>query len=518
MFNAYFKTNLDGIWMNRFLFDSLHQHGFCSSYKEVQMFERSASVTQHNTAFASEGQFVQYVADNVDHNIRTLDGLGTFHGMGMIATLTPGKTISSMVPRRNVSRNEIIKAGRIKIHQYNYPKGQEKLCFRELAYLRSMNQVPVQKPQIDILWTLTPFLQWPRPGWSGFMQMVHKGTHPGKATVVFLPMIDLDPTDMTCIYSTMLFLAEQAQQNKVTPVITFDQPLWWKGQTIITNEPCDSSLKSVVLRIGGLHTEMSYLGCIGHFMENSGLSEALEVVYGSSAVTHMLSGKALARAHRGHFLVDAALNIVLLAEALKLPLPNLPSTGATNESFEIQDDDKGQIIEGLFHDQEADDSFDDTENNTSDNFDSDVGVADNLLVKVKEMFEKLLVDPDVAIDDETTTAILDVSAKLEQEKQRNEISHTSCLWLQYMKMIDILKRFLRAERTGNWNLHLATVQEMLPYFAAAGHNLYARTTSCTFSKWPHCQLTTQISTLRLWMVDMLFVVVTDYGQVFQRIL
>ena len=164
----------------------------------------------------------------------------------------------------------------------------------------------------------------------------------------------------------------------------------------------------------------------------------------------------------------------MLAEALKLPLPKLPCTGATNESFEIQDD-KGQIDEGLFHDQEAD-SFDDTENNTSDNFDSDVGVADNLLVKVKEMFEKLLVDPDVAIDDETTTAILDISAKLEQEKQRNDISRTSCLWLQYMKMIDILKRFLRAEKTGNWNLHLATVQEMLPYFAVAGHNLYARTT------------------------------------------
>ena len=31
-----------------------------------------------------EGTFVQYVADNVDHNIRTLDGHNTFHGMAMI--------------------------------------------------------------------------------------------------------------------------------------------------------------------------------------------------------------------------------------------------------------------------------------------------------------------------------------------------------------------------------------------------------------------------------------------------
>ena len=30
-------------------------------------------------------------ADNVDHNIISLDGKGTFHGMGMIAALTPRK-------------------------------------------------------------------------------------------------------------------------------------------------------------------------------------------------------------------------------------------------------------------------------------------------------------------------------------------------------------------------------------------------------------------------------------------
>ena len=36
----------------------------------------------------SEGSCIQYVADNVDHNICTLDGHGTFHGMGIIAAIT----------------------------------------------------------------------------------------------------------------------------------------------------------------------------------------------------------------------------------------------------------------------------------------------------------------------------------------------------------------------------------------------------------------------------------------------
>ena len=39
---------------------------------------------------------------------------------------------------------------------------------------------------------------------------------------------------------------------------------------------------------------------------------------------------------------------------------------------------------------------------------------------------------------------------------------------------DILKRFLKAERTSNWLLHLSVVHEMLPYLAAAGHNSYTK--------------------------------------------
>ena len=61
-----------------------------------------------------------------------------------------------------------------------------------------------------------------------------------------------------------------------------------------------------------------------------------------------------------------------------------------------------------------------------------------------------------------------------EEKQKLSKSRTAKLWLQYMTMIDVLRTFLKAERTGNWKLYLHTVKEMLPYFAAAGHNLYVK--------------------------------------------
>ena len=51
---------------------------------------------------------------------------------------------------------------------------------------------------------------------------------------------------------------------------------------------------------------------------------------------------------------------------------------------------------------------------------------------------------------------------------------TADLWLQYMQMVDLLRMFMKGERLGNWDLHLQSLYEMLPYFAASGHRLYLR--------------------------------------------
>ena len=63
---------------------------------------------------------------------------------------------------------------------------------------------------------------------------------------------------------------------------------------------------------------------------------------------------------------------------------------------------------------------------------------------------------------------------IERQKEALKQSRTTCLCLQYMDMMDILRRFIKAERTWNWNLHLHTVYEMLLYFLAAGHTLYGK--------------------------------------------
>ena len=77
-------------YASRFLVDSLHHLGLCCSYQQVQEFEQCAAFSHGTDILNFINQFIQYVADNVVHKIRTLDGYNTFHGMGMIATVTPG--------------------------------------------------------------------------------------------------------------------------------------------------------------------------------------------------------------------------------------------------------------------------------------------------------------------------------------------------------------------------------------------------------------------------------------------
>ena len=103
---------------SRFLIDTLYQHGFCCSYNEVQQLEKNAVLSYGTDIPHYSSQFVQYVADNVDHNIRTLDGNDTFHGMGMIAIVTPGTKNNNQILRVKVTPQDIAAVGRVSVYYH----------------------------------------------------------------------------------------------------------------------------------------------------------------------------------------------------------------------------------------------------------------------------------------------------------------------------------------------------------------------------------------------------------------
>ena len=90
------------------------------------------------------------------------------------------------------------------------------------------------------------------------MQLVHCCNHPGKSSVMFFPLIDMNPSDMTCVYSTLKYIRKHACRHGVTLIITFDQPLWWKALMIIVAEAEGSDLNNIVLRLGGFHMKMIF--------------------------------------------------------------------------------------------------------------------------------------------------------------------------------------------------------------------------------------------------------------------
>jgi hypothetical protein len=113
----------------------------------------------------------------------------------------------------------------------------------------------------------------------------------------------------------MIFVSQQAKKFKTTPILIFDQPLWWKATEIQASEIPGSDLHSIILRMEGLYIQMSFVGAIGHLMSGSGIEDVLKCVYADTAVTHMLSGKAISRSVRGRLLTNATLNALIVCQA-----------------------------------------------------------------------------------------------------------------------------------------------------------------------------------------------------------
>ena len=86
---------MDHIFGSKWLIKKLSRLDFSISYDEVNRYKQS-EIENNNIIDMQkdlpEDAFVQYSADNVDHNTCTIDGKGTFHGMGLSMDFFPVKS------------------------------------------------------------------------------------------------------------------------------------------------------------------------------------------------------------------------------------------------------------------------------------------------------------------------------------------------------------------------------------------------------------------------------------------
>ena len=113
-------------FQSRFIVDELHEAGFCSSYWTCEKFENCAAIYQgtHLSTLENnteETYAVQYMAENIDHNMANLDGRNTLHAMGMMATITPARKIVSKIPiLPNVTKDDVIAISKVDIPEYMF--------------------------------------------------------------------------------------------------------------------------------------------------------------------------------------------------------------------------------------------------------------------------------------------------------------------------------------------------------------------------------------------------------------
>ena len=134
---------------------------------------------------------------------------------------------------------------------------------------------------------------------------------------------------------------------------------------------------------------MNLLGAIGTLMEGTGLKNILETVYGENAVMHMMTGKAVQRALRGHLLVDKCLHSQLITEMAK-------------DDPEIQ----------------------------------------TLLDQADELYSSLL-SGETTLGDAACSEVL-IQLETVTEKKKSELaqtSKTSQLWLNYQRMVGIARSY-----------------------------------------------------------------------------
>ncbi|CAH2098341.1 unnamed protein product [Euphydryas editha] len=192
-----------------------------------------------------------------------------------------------------------------------------------------------------------------------------------RSRIICLPFINAPPTDYDTILTSLLFSIEKCKaSNQNTCIVTFDQLLCWKARDITAAADPNTDLSKVVVRLGGFHLFMSFIGAIGYIMSGSGLEDIFKLIYAENCVQHI---------------------ITRIFEAIHSPL-----------------------------------------------------------------FQQI------------TTKFEEALSMLESK------GPTATLWVQYYRLVTLLKHFIEAERSGNWSLHLKTIRNMLPIFHSSGHFLYAK--------------------------------------------
>lgn len=255
-----------------------------------------------------------------------------------------------------------------------------------------------------------------------------------RTEIGYCPLWSVSPTEPSTVYSVMFTVkAMMVELEQRHAVITFDQAIYKVAKEIQWKRP--DEFQNMVVRLGGFHILLNFLGTIGKMCASSGLAELITeaAIYSDSTTSSVLKGKQYKRGVRIHKLVHESLARLEWVEF---------------EQFIANHEDPAML------------------NCLSDLQDLALQTSDACQLQGDELRT-------ILNNMQTSTASL--SQLFQQHRQYLcDKSQLANFWLCYMEAVELMLAFIRAEREQNWELHLGCVHEMASYFFAFDRQNYSR--------------------------------------------
>ncbi|KAL7288521.1 hypothetical protein TKK_0017265 [Trichogramma kaykai] len=446
---------------SKMLIEILHSHGFCIHYDELRRIltaiaeseiEKSATVYVPSGVISRNngGLMIQEGDDNIDVNAETIDGKNSYHVMGRVIFQNQSShhQIDFDKIEKKSSDKTLVNNNKL-FHTIAFTQPTERPLptkFKNaMTFLQLKLKVSEQNSIFcsDLTWVLlrslsrnTTFIARPSdfsshqtiPNWTAFNTRCATKIDNNYTAVQYLPAIDAKPSDPSTVYTTLIKGKELAKAcGQDYHIHTFDQQLYAVAQAV--KFTADKELQSCVIRLGGFHLLCTYISCINKIWGDSGLQDMLSEseLYARNTVEHMLDGKQFHRAIRGLTLCYEALMQLELEAFFDWMLLYKRQTVIDLTkyiNFEIIYNEN-QSTESSFH----------------------------------------------TLDEETKNVLLPFFNEFKESKKKDP---TFKFWDDFLVAVQILLRYVRAERECDWENHLLMTVAMIPYFFACDKPNYSR--------------------------------------------
>lgn len=440
------------------LISSLNRFGLAISYDEILRYHSDmaslvAEMSKDHVPFPSHfspSQFTIGAFDNFDHEEATLSGIGGSHDTVLI--LMQDKSLGPQKQGKpNMSETGIIHRERqfnkelICQELRNYNKSSKKPAlsaeYEVPSNLFEMDVPDYQKIRNkDTAWTLSRLdvsdingginascSDQRMPTWSAFNSLV-TDEEVAQKIIGFLPVLPYPVTEYATVYTALKNFQDilgQLEQSHLP--VACDEGVYHIAREIVMNKP--SEFNNIILCLGSFHLIKVVLGAIGKYIDGCG-AETIFVesgAFGKNVVRSVLDGTHYTRSLKGLTMLSECIERLQWAEFFKIH-------GVDQYMAELQ---LLKLLKGCVSEKDREGS--------------------------KEHLDTFL--------STSSQLIADFNGFRSDSRTKSE---TFEFWDRFVEMVGILRDLVRADREGDWNLHLRSVQAVLPLFAGCDRVNYLR--------------------------------------------